>query len=137
MKNSSLASRIIYLANKRACLRRIARLVLRYVFSCDVALPVKWGGGNVLEHNGLGVVVSRLAIIGNNCRIYQHVTIGAGKGGYPIIGNNVTIYANSVVVGNIRIGDNCIIGANSFVNVDVPDNSVYAGAPAKFIRSIV
>ena len=136
MKNSSLASRIIYVANKRTYLRRIARLVLRYVFSCDVALPVKWGG-NSLEHNGLGVVISRLAIIGNDCRIYQHVTIGAGKGGYPIIGNNVTIYANSVVVGNIRIGDNCIIGANSFVNVDVPDNSVYAGVPAKFIRSIV
>lgn len=95
------------------------------------------GGGNTLEHNGLGVVISRMAIIGNDCRIYQHVTIGAGKGGYPIIGNNVTIYANSVVVGNIRIGDNCIIGANSFVNVDVPDNTVYAGVPAKFIRSIV
>ena len=52
MKNSSLASRIIYVANKRTYLRRIARLVLRYVFSCDVALPVKWGG--VIRWNIMG-----------------------------------------------------------------------------------
>ena len=54
----------------------------------------------------------------------------------PTIGNNVTIYAGAVIVGNIKIGDNVVIGANSFVNKDIPDNEVWAGIPAKKIGEI-
>jgi len=77
-----------------------------------------------------------MVVLGENCEIYQNVTIGAGKGGYPTIGNNVIIYGNSTICGNITIGDNCIIGANSFVNTDVPPNTIYAGCPAKFIKNL-
>lgn len=87
-----------------------------------------------MAHNGLGVVISSEAKIGDNCVIYQHVTIGAGKDGYPTIGNNVTIYSNTVIIGNIKIGDNTIIGACSFVNTDVPANTVYAGVPARSLH---
>lgn len=73
-------------------------------------------------HNGLGIVISSEAKIGDNCKIYQNVTIGAGNGGYPTIGNNVIIFPNSVIAGKIKIGDNAIIGACSFVNKDVEDN---------------
>ena len=51
----------------------------------------------------------------------------------PVIKDNVTIYANSVVVGNITIGENAVIGACSFVNKDVPRNTIWAGVPAKQI----
>lgn len=87
-----------------------------------------------LAHNGLGIVISSESLIGDNCSIYQNTTIGAGHGGYPIIGNNVTVYANSVIAGKIIIGDNAVIGACSFVNTDVPANSVFAGVPAKRIN---
>ncbi len=74
------------------------------------------GTGLVLAHNGLGGVISQEATIGNDCTINQHVTIGAGKNGYPII------------------GDNCVIGENSFVNRDVESNTTVAGVPAHIIR---
>ena len=47
--------------------------------------------------------------------IYQNCTIGDRKGGRPTIGNNVIIYAGAMILGDISIGDNCIIGANSVV----------------------
>jgi len=54
-------------------------------------------------------------------------------GGVPQIGDNVVIYTNCVVVGNIRVGRNSIIGACSFVNKDIPPNTIWAGVPAKQI----
>ena len=78
----------------------------------------------------LGVVIGEGVTIGKNCCIYQNVTIGQKDNKYPKIGNNVIIYANSVLVGDISIGDNCIIGANSFVNKSFPENSIIAGNPA-------
>lgn len=64
-------------------------------------------------------------MIGKYCTIFQNVTIGVdGKGGKPTIGNHVRIYSNAVICGNIRVGDRCIIGANAFVNRDLPDDSV-------------
>lgn len=55
------------------------------------------------------------------------------KVGIIKIGNNVFVGADSVVLCNVRIGNNVVIGANSVVTKDIPDNSVYAGNPAKFI----
>lgn len=51
-----------------------------------------------------------------------------------MIGNNVKIYANCTIVGGVHIGDNSIVGANSFVNKDVPANTVVGGVPAKIIK---
>lgn len=90
----------------------------------------------MLEHNGLGVVISSEVTMGSNCRIYQHVTIGAGNGGYPTILDNVTIYSGATICGKIIIGNNVIIGANSFVNKSFPDNTVIAGVPAKIIKNV-
>ena len=92
-----------------------------------------------------GIVVARPAIIGDNCWIYQNVTIGAKdrykgdgktKENYPTIGENTVIYAGAVIVGGVKIGRNCIIGANSVVLTDMPDNSIIAGMPAKVIKRI-
>lgn len=83
-----------------------------------------------------GVCIAPDVKFGNNCIINQNVTIGLGKGGFPTIGNNVRFCPGAVVVGKITIGDNAIIGANSFVNKDVAPNTVVAGVPAKFIRYV-
>lgn len=106
----------------------------RIVFSCDIPYTVKIGKGTIFAHSGLGVVIHGNATIGQDCRIYQGVTIGGrGKSGTPIIGNNVFIGANSTIIGGIVIGDNAIIGANSLVIKDVEKNTTVVGNPAKKI----
>ena len=52
----------------------------------------------------------------------------------PIIGDNVFIGAGAKILGDITIGDNCVIGANSVVVKSVPSNSIVAGVPAKVLR---
>lgn len=109
----------------------------RVCFSCDIiAYQVDIPSSLKLPHQGLGVVIHPAVKIGNNCVIYQHVTLGAnGKKEHgneaPVIGNNVMIGAGAVLLGNIRIGDNAIIAANSVVLNDVPENAMVAGIPAK------
>ena len=56
--------------------------------------------------------------------------------GQIVVGNNVFIGTRAIIMPNVRIGDNCIIGAGSIVTKDVQDNSIVAGVPAKFISSI-
>lgn len=51
----------------------------------------------------------------------------------PTIGNNVIIYAGAMILGDISIGDNCIIGANSVVTKSCPPNSILVGTPAKIV----
>ena len=87
-----------------------------------------------------GVVIGRGVSIGVGCRIYQGVTIGSKlEDGvtYPVIGNNVTIYANSVIIGDVRIVDNVIVGASTLVIQDVPENSIIVGNPARIISKSV
>jgi serine O-acetyltransferase len=85
-----------------------------------------------IDH-GTGVVIGETAVIGNNVKMYQGVTLGAksfpldengnpikGIQRHPRIGNNVIIYSNSTILGNITIGDGAIIGGNIWVDVDVP-----------------
>lgn len=83
----------------------------------------------VLEHQGSGVIIGSDVIIGNGVVIYHNVTIGKkvfGNNGnkYPSIGDNVTICSNSIILGDIHIGNNSIIGAGTFVNKDISKNSL-------------
>ena len=82
------------------------------------------------------IVVHPNARIGKNCRIQQCVTIGAtnGTADAPKIGNNVFIGPCSTIVGNITIGNDIAIGANSVVTRSVEENAItIAGAPARKI----
>ena len=91
---------------------------------CDVP------SSTVFPHKGIGVVIGRGVRLGEGCHIYPHVMIGRvseDKGGYPCIGDNVTIYTGAVVVGPIRIGDDVVIGANTFVCQDVKAGGVVKG----------
>lgn len=113
------------------------RLKIRY--GVDIPARVKLGNGIMIEHIG-GITINPEVVIGNNCNIYNGVTIGVEKRGKregtPIIGNRVWIGANSVVVGNVSIGDNVLIAPGAFVNFDVPENSIVLGNPGKIIRNI-
>ena len=78
-------------------------------------------------------IINPKAKIGKNVSLSQGVTIGADvrgeRTGCPEIGDEVFIGANAVLVGKIKIGSNVVIAPNSFVDVDVPDNSVVLGNP--------
>ena len=81
-----------------------------------------------LPHALCGVFISKGATIGENCTIFQQVTIGSNqlkgsKGfGYPLLGDNVYIGAGAKIIGNVRIGNNVRIGANCVITKDIPDN---------------
>lgn len=104
-------------------------------YNCIIS-PIANIKGVIHFAHPLGVVIGAGCSIGKNCTIFQNVTIGQKNNLYPTIGDNVTIYPGAVVIGNIKIGNNVVIGANSVVTKDVPDNTVVAGIPAKVIKRV-
>ena len=102
----------------------IASKILRLLFGCDIPTKALIGKNVAFLHAGFGTVVHQCAIIGDDCKIQHHVTIGvkANDNLAPTIGKNVFIAPYAMILGGITIGDNCIIGANSFITKDVPPN---------------
>ena len=104
--------------------RRIVYLNRKY--GVEISHDATIGVGLYIGHFP-GVVIRGECVIGKNFSILQNTTIGSrkpGDMGYIVIGDDVSIGANSCIIGNIKIGNNVTIGAMSFVNQDVPDNSI-------------
>lgn len=91
------------------------------------------GRGLRIHHFG-GIIFHPSVVIGEYCTLYQGVTIGdrGGSGGAARIGNNVMIGAGAKLIGEITVGDNCRIGANTVVTRSMPDNTVAMGSPCTF-----
>ncbi|MDY0210719.1 MAG: serine O-acetyltransferase EpsC [Acholeplasma sp.] len=118
-------------------LARVISNIGRTFTNIDIHPGATIGKGLFIDH-GAGVVIGQTAVIKDNVVIFHGVTLGSNSTNsigkrHPNIGNNVTIYANSVLVGNITIGDHSIIGANSMVKQDIPEKSVVVGNPMRFI----
>ena len=106
-----------------------------YTYRYGFQIGGKIGGGLYIGHFGT-VVISVNARIGENCNIAHNCTIGNTRGknaGVPEIKDFVWIGTGSVLVGNISVGPNVMIAPNSFVNFNVPPNSIVIGNPAKII----
>jgi len=107
-----------------------------YKYGFQIPAGTKIGYGFYLGHFGI-VVINVRAKIGNNCNIGPNVIIGQTnrgiKKGTPQIGNMVWIGSGAVIVGGIIIGNNVLIAPLSYVNIDVPDNSLVIGNLAKII----
>jgi serine O-acetyltransferase len=108
----------------------------RHKLGTNIPYRADISSGFYIGHFG-GIVVNEDVMIGKNCNLMHGVTLAqANRGerkGCPIIGNNVFVGPGAVVVGQVKIGDNAVIGANSVVTTDVPDNAVVGGIPAKII----
>lgn len=87
-----------------------------------------------LPHGLHGIFISRYAKIGENCCIYQNVTIGEVDGKAPVIGNNCLIGAGAVIIGGIKIGNDVKIGAGAAVSTDVPDGCTAVAQPIRMIE---
>ncbi|WP_456456564.1 serine O-acetyltransferase [Thermovibrio sp.] len=116
---------------------RIISHISRWLTGIEIHPGAKIGRRFFIDH-GMGVVIGETTEIGNDVTIYHQVTLGGtstkkGKR-HPTIGNNVVIGAGAKVLGPVKIGDNCKIGANSVVVKDVPPNSTVVGIPGKIVR---
>lgn len=116
-------------------LQKAAERKLYYRFNCVLSTESQVGDGLQIPHP-LNVVIGKGTLMGENCTIYQDVTIGQSRNKYPAIGNNVIVYAGAKIIGNVMIGNNVIIGANTVVTKDIPDNCVVVGNPGKIIKKI-
>lgn len=126
--------------------RLIARLVAEIAHTrtgIDIHPGASIGSGFFIDH-GTGVVIGETAIIGDNVRIYQAVTLGArhfptdddghlikGDARHPIVEDDVVIYAGATILGRITIGRGATIGGNVWVTQDVPPNSIVTQATAR------
>lgn len=95
------------------------------------------GKGFFIDH-GTGVIIGETTIIGDNCTLYQGVTLGGtgkeqGKR-HPTLGNNVMVSAGAKILGSFKIGDNSKIGAGSVVLEEVPPNSTVVGVPGRVVK---
>lgn len=126
----------------------IPRMISEYAHSetgIDIHPGAKIGEHFSIDH-GTGVVIGATAVIGNNVKLYQGVTLGAksfdldennnpikGIPRHPIIGDNVVIYSNATILGRINIGKNAVIGGNIWVTEDVAEGEKLVQAKANNI----
>ncbi|MDO5151471.1 MAG: serine acetyltransferase [Oscillospiraceae bacterium] len=109
---------------------------LKLKYGVDIGLNTKIGLHPWVEHY-YGLVLGDGVVIGDQCTLYQGVTLGQRKNKYPVVGNNVIVYPNSIILGDIQIGDNAIILAGSVVLKDVLPYSIVGGNPAVVKKMII
>ncbi|MGX8702315.1 serine O-acetyltransferase [Caproiciproducens sp.] len=95
------------------------------------------GKGLFIDH-GMGVVIGETTVIGDNCTLYQGVTLGGtgkdhGKR-HPTLGDNVMVGSGAKVLGPFRVGNNARVAAGAVVLDEVPDNATAVGVPARIVR---
>ncbi|MEI3058737.1 MAG: serine O-acetyltransferase EpsC [Eubacteriales bacterium] len=126
----------LYLGKKYFSARAVSQLA-KFITGIEIHPGAKIGKGLVIDH-GTGVVIGETAEIGDNCTLYQGVTLGGtgkdtGKR-HPTLGNNVMIGAGAKVLGPFRIGDNAKIAAGAVVLEEIPANATAVGIPARVVR---
>ncbi len=115
-------SRWFYL-HKLTPLAIIMKILIRIIWSAVIPYKASIGKGTIIGNQGLGVVIHKNCVIGENCHISQNVTLG-GRGGKGSAPNGVP-----------NLGNNVKIGAGAVVLTDVPDNCTAEGVPAKIIKN--
>lgn len=118
----------------------IARLIsqlARFFTLIEIHPGAQLGHGILIDH-GCGVVIGETTVVGDNCTIYQGVTLGGvgtqkGKR-HPTLGNNVTVGAGAKILGSFEVGDNCSIAANAVLLRQLDENITAVGIPARPVK---
>src|SRR5438874_10649510 len=116
---------------------RIISQFSRFLTGIEIHPGATIGRRFFIDH-GSGVVIGETTEIGDDCLLYQGVTLG-GTGNekgkrHPTLGNRVVVGTGAKVLGGIRIGNNVKIGAGSVVVRPVPDNSTVVGIPGRIVK---
>ena len=114
---------------------RALSTIVRSVTGVEIHPGAEIGRRFFIDH-GMGVVIGATAVVGDDVMLYHGVTLGGrslarGTKRHPTVGDRVTLGAGARVLGNIEIGDDVQIGANSVVVKDVPAGAVATGIPAR------
>ena len=117
---------------------RLISQVTRFLTGIEIHPGARIGRRFFIDH-GMGVVIGETTEIGDDCLLYQGVTLG-GTGNekgkrHPTLGNRVVAGTGAKVLGSIRIGDDVKIGAGSVVVHSVPDHSTVVGIPGRVVRT--
>jgi len=129
--------------SKSGVLAKLASFIYelyQYENNSAISSTAKFSSEPCFPHGMKSIFVSGGAEIGENCIIFQQVTIGSvtlpdSKGrGAPTIGDNVYIGAGAKIIGSVKVGNNVRIGANTVVYKDVPDNCVVTSSEQKNIQ---
>ena len=112
----------------------------RFVSGIEIHPAAKVGRRVFIDH-GMGVVVGATAEIGDECTIYQGVTLGGtslgkGKKRHPTLGRGVIVGANSQVLGGFTVGDGARVGSNAVVLKAVPPGATAVGNPARILHAV-
>ncbi len=126
----------LYLTGHYLSARAISQLA-RHLTGIEIHPGATIGKGLFIDH-GMGVVIGETTEIGDNCTLYQGVTLGGtgkdvGKR-HPTLGNNVMIGSGAKVLGPLTIGDNSKVAAGAVVLTSIPENSTAVGIPARIVR---
>jgi serine O-acetyltransferase len=102
----------------------------------DIHPGAKIGEGLFIDH-GMGIVIGETAIIGDNCHLFQGVTLGGTSTRrakrHPTLQDNVVVGAGAKIIGDVTIGENAKIGAGSVVVTNVPPNATVVGVPGHIV----
>ena len=125
------------------------KFLIEQPFICDYGYNIEIGENFYSNHN-LTILDANKVKFGDN--VFIAPNCGFYTSGHPSdsetrntgleyakpieIGNNVWIGGNVVVLPSVKIGDNCVIGAGSIVNKDIPPNSIAVGNPCKVIKKL-
>lgn len=117
-------------------LARVVSQISRFFTGIEIHPGAKIGRRFFIDH-GMGVVIGETCEIGDDCILFQGVTLGGtgkekGKR-HPTLGNNVLVATGAKVLGSITLGDNSKVGAGSVVLKDVPQNATVVGIPGKVV----
>lgn len=123
--------------HKRFIMARWLSQHAKFTTGIEIHPGAKIGKGLFIDH-GTGVIIGETAEIGDNCTIYQGVTLGGtgkdkGKR-HPTLGNNVMVGAGAKILGPFKVGDNAKVGSNALVLSEVPPNATAVGVPARVVR---
>lgn len=132
--------RALFLKNPQHELLPFLANLMKIKTGMELYYSTEIGPGFNIQH-GFGIVIGPRHKIGSNFIIHQGVTLGQKNVFSPdeaiVIGNDVTLFAGAKVLGKVSIGDNVQVGANAVLLYDAEPNSVYAGVPAKKVRTII
>jgi serine O-acetyltransferase len=120
-------------------LRLPARLISHFgraVTGIEIHPGARIGERFFIDH-GMGVVIGETAVIGENCHLYQGVTLGGTSTKrakrHPTLGKGVVVGAGAKVIGAVTLGDGAKIGAGSVVVTNVPANATVVGVPGHIV----